>query len=110
MHDTADATMTGQWLWLRRWRGPKNAVTAAAKRGKPGMNTRKEPGSDMARLLGLRRLDARGGQPRQRCFRRRRRQRPFFLVRCRLQARLAEILPEADVERTAAAVKHEPKR
>src|SRR5216683_146384 len=108
MHDARAATMQGKWLRLRNQRGPRKPVTMLAAKGKPGMSQRYPAGSNMADLLGMRRLDAGWGELGQSRLGGRRRQR--LLVQGRLLARLAQILPDADIQRTTRAVEHENQR
>src|SRR5207249_4012347 len=74
-------------------------------KGKPGMSQRYPVGSNMAGLLGMRRLDAGRGELGQGRLNGRRRQ--WFFVKRRLLTRLAQLLPNADIQRTTRAIKHQ---
>src|SRR5262249_53984444 len=107
--DAARATTQGQWLRSRRNFGPRKAMTPAANSGSSGIS-HSTPGaerrSNMARLLaGLAGLAPGGRQVRQRLLARRGRQR--LLVQRRLLVRLAQLLPDADVQRALAPVQHQ---
>src|SRR5262245_34169076 len=98
------AAMHGRWLFFRSTRWPNSAMRAAAASGIVGMRMRKR-GSNMAGFFLALGLVAGGGEPGLRGLGLRRRQR--LLVHGRLLARLAQVLPEADVQRLPPAVEHE---
>src|SRR5579871_4661573 len=105
VHAPADATIQGQWLRLRSTRGPRTAINTLAMSGRAGISQSRSPMiSDMAGLPWLRRLDPRGGQAGHGHFGRRLGQ--GLLVHGRRLAGLAQLLPEAYVERMPAAVEH----
>src|SRR5262245_38506432 len=92
--------MHGQWLCPRRKRLPRSRMVAAPRTGRKGMSQRWfSDMSDLARLAGLRagrrqlwlRLGGNG-------------RRQGILVDDRLQARLAQVLPDADIERVPAVI------
>src|SRR6516165_7067063 len=95
----------GQWLWLRNSDLPKKAMIAAPASGRQGISQSSCGMLDMAALLTLPGLAAGRRQMGQRHLRRRRRQR--LLVEGRLLVRLAQVLPDADVESAAAPVQHQ---
>src|SRR4051812_11602223 len=99
-HDPAAARITGQWLAPRRSR-PKRPTSAAAARGSPGIS---QSDSDIVALAPLGHLAGRR-QARHGLLDLRRGQ--GLDVHRRLHARLAEVLPEAHVERPPGPVEHE---
>src|SRR5439155_6055886 len=99
------ATIQGKWLRSRSQRGPSKPVTTLAASGKAGISQRYPLGSNMAGLLGMPRLDAGRCEFGQGRLDRRWRQRLF--VQRRFLARLAQLLPDAHIQRTARAIKHE---
>src|SRR5438093_523820 len=100
--DARVATIQGKWLRSRSQRGPSKPVTTLAANGKAGISQRYPLGSNMAGLLGMPRLDAGRGELGQGRLDRGRRQRLF--VQRRFLARLAQLLPDADIQRTARPV------
>src|SRR5690242_15315975 len=91
-----DPAMTGQWLWARRYFGPKKPAMIAPASGSPGISHNSH-GSDI-RILGLCGAGghaAGGGERGQRLLGRRRRQR--LGVQRRLLVGFAQVLPEAHV-------------
>src|SRR5437867_11107349 len=99
------ATIQGKWLRSRSQRGPSKPVTTLAANGKAGISQRYPVRSNMAGYLGMARLDAGRREFGQGRLDWRWRQR-FFIQR-RFLARLAQLLPDADIQRTPRAVKHE---
>src|SRR5947209_2440452 len=98
---------TGRWLCCFRNRGPNSPATTAPTSGRLGISQRTQV-SDMTLLaapggLGPGRDEVRLRQPR-----RRRRQR--LGIDGRLLARLAQVLPQAHVQRLAPPVEHQDER
>src|SRR5947209_4293297 len=91
--------MQGQWLRSLTYFEPKNVRMRADRSGSAGISQRYEYTSDMAGLLLVLRFMAGGRQLRQRLGLRLGRQR--LLVDGLILAGLAQLLPQADVERAA---------
>src|SRR5579884_2739204 len=101
----AVARMHGQWLYCRSRRGPRKAVTTQAANGRAGIIHRMPGTSDMAFLGTVLGFESGGRQTGRRWLGRRGRQR--LVVQRRLLTRLAQLLPEADIERATATEQHE---
>src|SRR5947209_14763804 len=101
----AEARTQGQWLWARSTFGPRKAVIAAAASGSAGISQSSGRRSNMALLFAVLGFQAGRRQRGRRLGPLRRRQR--LLVHDRLLARLAQLLPQAHVERALPAEEHE---